>query len=353
MSILHPDFINEDALRNSKESKWLVIDFAMMALLTLNLLLILFNALFETIFFRDFLEFISPVIAITYQPVHDNFLFVDLLFVGCFVTEFIVRWGVAIVRKEYLRWYFYPFLHWYDVLGCIPLEAARIFRVLRVFSIVYRLQKYKIIDLKKMRVFKFIVFYYKVFLEVLTDRIIVKALSDVQDEINEGSPILEEITQKVLLSRRDTLAQWLSSVFGHIGDRIAHPEEGEAIRQHIEDSVASALQDNKDLRLLNNVPFIGRPIEEKIEQSVGDLVVQVLLHFTQEMSADKLNAMLIIEPHQADQEQQNLDGEVRAILSQCIDLIKGHVSQQNWKQDFPSTNKNPQAEKEPEGKTSV
>jgi hypothetical protein len=337
MSIIHPTFINEQKLHHSKEGKLLLIDFAMMGLLAFNLLLILFDALFETIFFRDALNFISPTIATTYQPVHDNFLLVDLIFVGCFLTEFLVRWGIAIVRKEYLRWYFYPFLHWYDLLGCIPLEAARIFRVLRVFSIVYRLQKYKIIDIKKLSAFKFIVFYYNVLLEELTDRIIVKALTDVQDEINEGSPILEEITQKVLLSRRETLAEWLSSLFGHIGNRMAHPEEGSAIRKHIEESVAHAIQDNKELSLIVHVPFLGRPIEEKLEQAVGDLVVQILLNITQEMSADKINPMLMADPHQADQEEQALDKEVRAIISQCLDLIKDHVAQQNWKKNFPDS----------------
>ena len=56
----------------------------------------------------------------------------DLAFVVIFLTEFCVRWVAAVVRKTYMRWYFFPFIHWYDLIGCIPLGGARIFRFLRI-----------------------------------------------------------------------------------------------------------------------------------------------------------------------------------------------------------------------------
>ena len=53
---------------------------------------------------------------------------------------------MAIRKQTYPRWYFYPFLHWYDLLGCIPIGSFRMLRLLRLISLTIRLQKMGIID---------------------------------------------------------------------------------------------------------------------------------------------------------------------------------------------------------------
>ena len=70
-----------------------------------------------------------------YAEVHENFALYDLAFIAVFLSEFCIRWVAAIIRQTYMRWYFFPFIHWYDLIGCIPLGGARIFRFLRIFSI--------------------------------------------------------------------------------------------------------------------------------------------------------------------------------------------------------------------------
>ncbi|MEZ5021997.1 MAG: hypothetical protein R2728_01825 [Chitinophagales bacterium] len=77
-----------------------------------------------------------------------QFLYYDLVFVGIFVLELSVRWTIAIFRNTYAKWFFYPFIHWYDVLGCIPLSSFRALRLLRVFSMFYRLNRLGIIDMR-------------------------------------------------------------------------------------------------------------------------------------------------------------------------------------------------------------
>ena len=166
-------------LRESREGKWFLVDIFMLLLLIVNLLLLIVDGLYSFDEVSQWLFKYLPVIANAYQPIHGNFLVIDLCFVALFLTEFIVRWGVSIRQKTYLRWYFFPFIHWYDLVGCIPLGAARMFRFLRVFSIVYRLQKFGVIDLRQTSLYRFVSFYYEVFLEEITDRVILKSLGDV------------------------------------------------------------------------------------------------------------------------------------------------------------------------------
>ncbi len=176
--------INRENLRNSHETLWLILDLVMLGVLFINLAWLIFDSLYATDFIYGQLGTYFPALITAYDPIHHNFLFVDLVFIGIFFTEFCVRWAVAIIRKEHLRWYFFPFLHWYDLVGLIPTGATRLFRFLRIFSILHRLHKYKIIDLNQTAIFRFFAFYADVFVEELSDRIVVKVLSDAQKDIS-------------------------------------------------------------------------------------------------------------------------------------------------------------------------
>ena len=126
--------------RNENQGYWIGFGFLSRTgqiLLLLNLLFLLFDGLYNTAFIRDSLNAWSPAFVNFYDPIHKNFILVDLVFITIFLTEFFVRWIVAIKTEEYLRWYFFPFLRWYDLVGCIPLGGTRIFRFLRIFSILY------------------------------------------------------------------------------------------------------------------------------------------------------------------------------------------------------------------------
>ena len=200
-------------LKSSHEGPWLIVDLFMLFLLVVNLCWLVFDGLFATEAFKALLSSLSPSIVEVYAPVHENFLLYDLAFIAIFLAEFCVRWVAAVVRKIYTRWYLFPFIHWYDLVGCIPLGGARVFRFLRIFSILYRLQKFEIIDIRNTAVYRFITFYYNVFVEELSDRIVVKVLSDAQKDIAAGSPLIEDIGSKVIASRLPILTQWVSSVF--------------------------------------------------------------------------------------------------------------------------------------------
>ncbi|MCY7295829.1 ion transporter [Alteromonas sp. a30] len=322
---------NFSNLRKSQQTPWFIIDAIMLGMLTINLLLIVFDSLFDVVSINDALHQHLPAIAEAYQPIHDNFLLIDLIFISIFLVEFFIRWAVAIKEKEYLRWYFFPFIHWYDLVGCIPVTTARVFRLLRIISILHRLHKYRIVDLKDTGVYRFFRFYYNVFIEELSDRIVVKVLSDVQQDISGDSDLLNRIQSQVLAPRRVVLHHWLSSLALHVGDSIADQQVGESVREHIALSVSDAVRNNAQVQTLTYLPVVGSSIERLLETAVADIVVQAIVNMLQDMTPQRVGDIIdhgLTAPSVA---EQALTQEVLGMVNETIELVKEHVSVQQWK----------------------
>lgn len=327
-------------LRDSHEGPWLFIDLSMLFLLAVNLIWILLDALFATEIVHAGLTSLSPTLVQAYRPLHANFAIIDLVFVSIFLAEFCLRWIVAIKRKEYMRWYFFPFIHWYDLIGCIPLSGARIFRLLRVFSILYRLQKYQIIDLRSTALYQFVMFYYNVFVEELSDRIVIKVLNDAQEDLAAGSPLIDEISRKVLATRQHALNEWAAAMLVHIGDSIADQEHGETVRDHVKQSVGLAVRKNDQVSSLRLIPVLGSRIEITLENAVTDIVTQSIINLLQNITPDKLDNLLKHGLNKFSAEEKSIEREALLVITECIELIKEHVGQQQWKNAFDTVPQN-------------
>ncbi|WP_334014859.1 ion transporter [Alteromonas sp. S167] len=326
--------VNRENLRNSHETPWLVLDLVMLGVLFINLALLIFDSLYATDFIYGQLDAHFPALIDTYDPVHNNFILVDLVFIGIFFTEFCFRWIVAVVRKEHLRWYFFPFLHWYDIVGLIPTGPTRLFRFLRILSILHRLHKYKIINLNETAIFRFFAFYADVFVEELSDRIVVKVLSDAQKDISAGSPLLDDINEQVLAPRRPVITQWLAGVINHLGQSLNSDEHGEVIREHVRKSVGKAVRENAQVSTLNYLPVIGKTIENTLEASVTDIVTKSLVNLLNDLDSDRIDHFISVGLHDYTPSADALDKEVLNVVNECIELVKAHVSQQRWKSEL-------------------
>jgi len=137
-------------LKNERGLLLLVVDLLMILLVIVNLFYIVVEWHFSFELVRNLLKTHLPAFHDWYDStLHRNFLLYDIWFVSVFVIEFLIRWFFAIYHKRYHKWFFYPFLHWYDVLGCIPLGSFRFLRIFRVASMVLRLHKMEVIDLRQ------------------------------------------------------------------------------------------------------------------------------------------------------------------------------------------------------------
>lgn len=333
--------INPKNLRSSHQLFWFVLDFIMLGLLFINIVWIIFDWLYAAEGVRDLLFAYAEPVAEFYRPIHRNFVFYDLIFVSIFLTEFVIRWINAVITKVHRRWYFYPFIHWYDILGCIPVGSYRFLRILRVISIVYRLQKYNIIDVTNTRVFTFLKFYYEAFLEELSDRIVVKVLSGTQEELRHGSPLVERIQNDILLPRRAIIADWLSERVANAAQQGYIPHRG-ALRHYLENCVDSALNQNVELSRLRVIPVLGPQITETLEEAVGDIVAQVIHQILDDLASsrnhafieDIVNAMLEGQVSDGTDEMGETEQQLITVVNEIIDAVKDQVAVKRWRQEL-------------------
>ncbi|NMT64746.1 hypothetical protein [Marinobacter orientalis] len=331
--------INRENLKTSHQLIWFTIDFLMLGLLIVNLAFIIFDSTYNFVAVQNLLAENVPALKEFYHPIHLNFIFYDLIFVGIFLTEFVVRWGYSIKAKVYDRWYFYPFIHWYDIIGCIPVGTFRFLRVLRVISIVYRLHQYKVIDVTQTKTFKFFNFYYEAFMEELSDRIVIKVLSGAQDEIRQGSPLFDRIQNDILYPRRQMLSDWMSQRVADAAQEGYIPNRG-ALRSYLETRVDNALKQNMELSRLKYLPVVGPTIQETLEDAVGDIVANVIHQILEDLASASNHAFIedivnvfLPTPDENRKEEAPNEALINLII-EILDAVKSQVSVKHWRSEL-------------------
>jgi len=331
--------INRENLKTSHQLIWFIIDFLMLGLLIINLAFIIFDSIYNLTGVQNLLAENAPVIKELYHPIHENFLFYDLIFVSIFLTEFVVRWGYAIKAKVYDRWYFYPFIHWYDIIGCIPVGSFRFLRILRVISIIYRLHQYKVIDVTQTRAFQFFNFYYEAFMEELSDRIVIKVLTGAQDEIRKGSPLFERIQNDILYPRREMLSDWVSQRVADAAREGYIPNRG-ALRSYLETRVDNALKQNLELSRLKYLPVVGPTIQETLEEAVGDIVANVIHQILEDLASASNHAFIedivnvfLPSPDNEDENNEHNEALINLIV-EVLDAVKSQVRVKHWRSEL-------------------
>lgn len=332
--------INRENLKSSHQMTWLLIDFLMLGLLIINLSFIIWDSIYSFVAIQNLLQEHLPGVKSAYQPVHERFIFFDMIFVSVFLTEFFLRWGYSVKAKVYDRWYFYPFIHWYDLVGCIPIGSLRFLRILRVVSIIYRLHQYKIIDFTSTRLYQFVMFYYDAFMEELSDRIVLKVLSGVQDEVKRGSPLLEKIQHDILYPRRGMLSDWLSERVAQAAQQGYVPNRG-ALRAYLENRVDHALKQNLELSRLKYLPVVGPTIQDTLENAVGDIVANVIHQILEDLASSTNHAFIedivnVFLPEPG--EEATEDAETQALINltlEVIDAVKDQVRVKRWREELP------------------
>lgn len=303
----------------------------MLALLVINLNWLIFDWLFASNAF-------SAVIAQVSEPFHDyyrdeihpNFLLYDLAFIAVFITEFLLRWIAAVKRKTHARWYWYPFIHWYEVLGCIPLTGFRVLRLLRIISMLYRLQHLGVIDLTETRAGKLVRENYQVLIEHVSDKVVLNVLDGIQTEIQHGHPVVRNIINTVIKPKKSQLSQAVAkpitaNLEKHYG---LHKTD---IRQYLDMRVAEAVEQSEDISRLEKIPMVGQYTIELLERAISDIVFNMLNQSAQDLThVDNQELIQSAIESSLDillQESPALNNLSEKILLEAIDVIKESVKE--------------------------
>jgi len=327
-------------LRETLKSKYsilVIIDVVMMLLLVANLTLILFDWIYSIDLVNETLEENFPDFYALYNSeVHQKFHSIDLVFVMIFLSEFVFSWILAIIQKSYYKWFFYPILHWYDLAGCIPVGSFRFLRILRVFSILVRLNNLKVINLSNSYLAKKLKKYYGIIVEEISDRVVVNILEGVQEEIEDGGPVVEDIIQKVVRPKQDLIVEWISRRIGRAveSDILKKKEE---ISVYVKELISDSLSKNEDLKTIEQLPIMGRKIVETIENTISDTINNIIEQALIDLASHKNRLLVrettdvIIKSIEYKDEDNELNQVSTDIVLEVIDIVKKQVLVKKWK----------------------
>lgn len=324
-------------LRRQPEAPLLVLDLVMVGLIALNLLWLLIDALLLGSGVGVLLGEHFPRFLASYRDHwHQRLQTYDNWFTLFLVAELLLRWGIAIVRRTYHRWFFYPFVNWYDVLGCIPLPFFRALRLLRLASILYRLQKLDVVDLSGSRVLQVVSRYYRMVVEEISDRVVINVLEGVQREVNSGGSLTHRVTGEILMPQRGVIVPWLADL---LADTTAHAHalHRDRLGRYLDDALHQSLERNPEWqRLRRRLLFAGPAVQDELQRVVAGLLAdtldQILVDLgrrgnvaVQDVAAGLFDT--VIAPH------EERDAALRQIALDAIELVKQQVQVQQWKNE--------------------
>lgn len=320
-----------------EQYRFLLVDLFMIGLLLINLGLIIFDWLYAYDLVSRWLASWAPEFHRWYgSVVHPNFLLVDLFFVALFLLDFVVSWIMALLAGLYHRWFFYPFLHWYDLLGCVPIAGFRFLRLLRVVTIFYRLHRAGVVNLSDSVFGRTARKYYDVLVEEVSDRVVIKMISDAQEEVRNGGPLMDKIVTDVLRPRKPELVEWLSR---KVQSATAHnyQEYREELERYIRTRVTEALENNREFARLNAVPVVGSVVKARVERGVADVVAEAMHGFARDLASEQNERFvnefvdLLFDAILAREEQNELNQMVVNTIDRALEMIKRQVAVQQWK----------------------
>jgi hypothetical protein len=224
---------------------------------------------FQSIHLMDVLNFYRT-------HLHPWVISTEAWFIVFLIAELLIRWGIAIVQRHHQRWFFFPFIHWYEVLAIIP--YLRFLRLFRAGIIAYRLHEmgYKIvprsIQLKCQ-------FYYNVVMEELSDRIVINVLDGIKNELETSSShkvIIHDLVEHHRVLFATALADILQDTLSTELQAQRH-----VIAKNVGNIVNQAIEDTPELtQLLRLIPLVGSRIEQQIQsigQRLGENITQGLI----------------------------------------------------------------------------
>ncbi|MEH0158683.1 hypothetical protein V6R21_31900 [Limibacter armeniacum] len=324
-------------LTEGEEGKQLLVDIVMLTLLSVNLVLIFFNGFFSNEWVQDILqEYLPSFYYLYHDNIYENFNLIDGIFVVIYLSEFFISWIIAVRKKTYDKWFFYPVLHFYDLLGSLPFDSFRWLRLLRFLAILYRWHNLGIINLYKSDIVRTVVHYYNIIMEEITDRVVVNILQGIKAEIQSGNNVTDQIINDVIKPHKTEIIQWASEKVS-IATEKAYNEYKDEAKEYIDDVIKEAVNDNSEIQDINKVPLVGSYITGRLEHAIGEIVFNVIEGLFTDVSTAKNKQMIeeivdkAVDYILTDEENGKLNDTFVDITSKVIDILIAQVKVQQWK----------------------
>ncbi|MDX5378330.1 MAG: ion transporter [Halomonas sp.] len=329
-SVSHP-------LSPGLERLHLAWDLLILLLVVANLALILFDSLFLLPPLNHAFATLAPGLHDAYdRHVHANFIEIDLVFVAVFVLDVLLGWAAAIAERRYHRWFFYPFVHWYDVLGCIPLGGFRLLRVLRIVSLLHRLQRLGLIDVHRWQVYAFFAKYYDILMEELSDRVALRLLDNMQEQIRSSDSLSTRVIDRVVMPRKQQLIKELSQRLEEMAGN-AYVRNREETMRYVSALVARTVAESQEIRRLRRLPM-GDVVARGMASSLSDLSCRLVHEALEGLRSPEFTALVErLAESGFDtwlQVDEHTDRVTEQVLVDMLELMKEQIAVKQWRHRY-------------------
>ncbi|MEB3768054.1 preprotein translocase subunit SecA [Acinetobacter sp. MD2] len=315
---------------------YLLYDILMMILIVVNLFCLGANALLMSNFATWLTEHLHIVTLLEFykQHLHPWVNKTEGWFISFLIAELLIRWAIAIIQRHHQRWFFFPFVHWYEILAIIPM--LRFLRLFRAGIIAYRLHEigYQVIpDAWQKRGY----FYYQVLMEELSDRVVITVIDGIRHELNTSSSH-KKIIHDLVDHHRDAFAKALAELLQE-NLATALQQQQQYLVQHVGRVVQQAVTDTPEIhQLLRPFPIVGSHIENQLKnigKRLGENISQGLLEpFTTENSGQPnvIYQQIALKLSQVDIAQPSLESFIESTVYESLESIRKQVKVKQWQQ---------------------
>lgn len=319
---------------------YLGYDILMMLIIIINLICLISNAILMSHFalWVSDLTHQSELLSAYKTHLHPWVELTETWFICFLLFEFIVRWIISIIQQHHQRWFFFPFIHWYEVLAIFP--ALRFFRLLRAGIIAYRLHElgYEIIPNAWQKTGRF---YYNVLMEELSDRVIITALDGVRHELDTSSShkkIIHDLVDHHREMFADTFAELLQETLA-----TELRKQQFTIANNMGQVIENAISNTPELtQMLRLIPIVGSKIEDQIQhigKRLGQNVVNGLLEpLTQSPNTTYQHVAKTLS--QINIDNHSLEKLVESVVYESLESVRKQVKVKQWQHILNANDQN-------------
>jgi hypothetical protein len=197
--------------------------------------------------------------------------------------------------------------------------------------------------------------------EEVSDRVVVRVLDDVQDEIRSGSPVTDRMITEIILPQREVLADWIAIRLQTVTSTTFDTYKQD-IRNYVKELITEATRKNEDIKMIASIPGVGNTIAQRLNNAIVDTIYYVMVGIIDDLIDIKENKVIediidIVLENALLEDESGLNQIAKDIMLDAIDLIKEQVKIQQWKvredkeKEEQLQKKLKQSRQEDEGKT--
>lgn len=316
----------------------LLYDIGILAVILLDLTIIFFNQIVMSASFAKAAPYLNLADWLKFyeQSIHPNISAIAGFFTIFLIVELLIRWLIAIIKKTYYRWFFFPFVHWYEVLGCFPL--LRPLRLLRAVVIIKRLHEIGI-QIIPSRWIKTGKFYGHVLLEELSDRVILTAVDNFRLQMRTSTTHHNLIEETINNNRQELEATLLSLLQRELVPKLQDElktQLNERLANNVGFAVERALINTPELRrILRMIPIAGTMIENQMADIGRGIAENVVMAVNEQLlSDDALQSLMAQIAHgvaHIDTTDERLQSLVSGLVDDALSAFEAQVKVQQWK----------------------